>query len=254
MSATNTTTNYNLPIFIGTDKPAWLVDFNGAMNAIDAQMKTNADAIATKSPILTFSDTTNIDFTVTSNVVTADLSTAAAGTLSRALLTPAVAPISDQIPYVDTSNTQQMLQIGTGLEISSGSLNAIDLNLSSITNFTSTAQFRTISGSYSSMTVSLTTALNSSGTVGKCYGYIQGLASTAGTVSLYTGKYVSNASATAYDIAPAGFNNGMAMCTVHIEANGEIVFQYYQNSGGNTTTAYFLPCVYFFEDFGDVPI
>lgn len=39
MSATNSTTNYALPIFIGTDKPAWLVDWNGAMTAIDAAIK-----------------------------------------------------------------------------------------------------------------------------------------------------------------------------------------------------------------------
>lgn len=39
MSATNSTTNYALPIFIGTDKPAWLVDWNGAMTAIDTAIK-----------------------------------------------------------------------------------------------------------------------------------------------------------------------------------------------------------------------
>lgn len=36
MSATNSTANINLPLFIGTDKPTWLTDWNGAMNAIDA--------------------------------------------------------------------------------------------------------------------------------------------------------------------------------------------------------------------------
>ena len=39
MSATNSTTNYAFPIFIGTDKPAWLVDWNSAMTAIDAAIK-----------------------------------------------------------------------------------------------------------------------------------------------------------------------------------------------------------------------
>ena len=40
MSATNHTTNYEFPIFIGTDKPAWLVDWNGAMTAIDTAIHT----------------------------------------------------------------------------------------------------------------------------------------------------------------------------------------------------------------------
>ena len=47
MSATNHTANYNLPQFIGSDKPAWLVDFNGAMADIDSAIyaaKSQADA------------------------------------------------------------------------------------------------------------------------------------------------------------------------------------------------------------------
>lgn len=44
MSSTNHTTNYNLPQFVGTDKPAWLGDVNPAFAAIDTQMKANADA------------------------------------------------------------------------------------------------------------------------------------------------------------------------------------------------------------------
>lgn len=40
MSATNSTPTIGLPLFIGTDKPAWLVDFNGAMNTIDGAIAT----------------------------------------------------------------------------------------------------------------------------------------------------------------------------------------------------------------------
>ena len=49
MSSTNKTTNYNLPQFIGTDKPSWLGDVNQAMSIIDSQMKTNADNITSAS-------------------------------------------------------------------------------------------------------------------------------------------------------------------------------------------------------------
>lgn len=42
MSSTNHTTNYNLPQFVGSDKPAWLGDINPAMSAIDSAMHTNA--------------------------------------------------------------------------------------------------------------------------------------------------------------------------------------------------------------------
>lgn len=40
MSATNETTNYKLPLFIGNDLPTWLGDFNGAMNKIDSGITT----------------------------------------------------------------------------------------------------------------------------------------------------------------------------------------------------------------------
>lgn len=55
MSHTNSTTNYSLPQFVTTDKPAWLTDVNNAYAAIDtgmhnAQTKANtADSNATQA-------------------------------------------------------------------------------------------------------------------------------------------------------------------------------------------------------------
>lgn len=46
MTATNHTENYNLSQFVGTDHPTWLGDYNGDMEKIDAQLKQNADDIA----------------------------------------------------------------------------------------------------------------------------------------------------------------------------------------------------------------
>ena len=44
MSHTNSTTNFGLPQFITTDKPAWLTDVNVAYSAIDTAMKNNQTA------------------------------------------------------------------------------------------------------------------------------------------------------------------------------------------------------------------
>lgn len=44
MAHTNSTTNYNLPQFLPTDKPAWLVDVNPAYAAIDTAIKNASDA------------------------------------------------------------------------------------------------------------------------------------------------------------------------------------------------------------------
>lgn len=44
MGATNHTSNYDLPQWIGTDKPTFLGDMNDAFLKIDTQMKANADS------------------------------------------------------------------------------------------------------------------------------------------------------------------------------------------------------------------
>lgn len=46
MTATNHTENYNLSQFAGSDRPTYLGDYNGDMAKIDAQLKRNADDIA----------------------------------------------------------------------------------------------------------------------------------------------------------------------------------------------------------------
>lgn len=46
MTATNHTKHYNLSQFTGTDRPTWIGDYNSDMSKIDAQLKQNADDIA----------------------------------------------------------------------------------------------------------------------------------------------------------------------------------------------------------------
>lgn len=53
MTATNKTENYKLSQFVGTDRPTWLGDYNGDMSKIDAQLKRNADDIASAAGGLT---------------------------------------------------------------------------------------------------------------------------------------------------------------------------------------------------------
>ena len=53
MTATNKTANYDLSQFVGTDHPTWLGDYNSDMKKIDAQLKQNADAIASAAGGLT---------------------------------------------------------------------------------------------------------------------------------------------------------------------------------------------------------
>ena len=210
MSATNHTTNYNLPVFVGSDKPAWLVDFNGAMNAIDAAIKDVSDAAAAKSPALHWNDSTNIDFTTEARLdgsidVTADLSQAASGALGRAILKPASAPAAPVIPSVDDNNAQVNLGIGAGLTIDNGDLRAVDLNLSN-----NEALTLSISGGASMAGNSeVRAALNDEGSIGKIYGYLSLNGLQIGNDYIINTNLRVAATGEAYDIYPAGLQTNL---------------------------------------------
>lgn len=56
MSHTNSTANYNLPQFVGTDTPGWLTDVNGAMADIDAAIYARQQGVATNANNITSLD------------------------------------------------------------------------------------------------------------------------------------------------------------------------------------------------------
>lgn len=250
MSATNTTTHYNLPIFIETDKPAWLVDFNGAMNAIDNALYANAQAIAGKENALTFSDGATIDFTRDDNTVTAELSAGAAGDLTRAVKKPASAPTSDILFGEDANGDQLNLTIGAGLAIDGGAIKAVDLNL----NDTGECAV-TVPGTITNRGTVINYAFNQDHSIGKLYGYCSLSGMTAGQYYniTVTSPRVKPTGA-AFTIASAGIglfgsNNEHHTQSFQIDANGNITFRVYAYAA--TCVIYFLPCLYFFSDFGD---
>lgn len=249
MSATNTTTNYNLPIFIGSDKPAWLVDFNGAMNAIDAQMKANADAIAGKSPILTFNDTTEIDFTVASNVITANLASGVSDKVGRALVTPIAAPAAEQIVAINTSGTQDVIEIGSGLFNDSGTLKAVDLNLTD----TGTGSF-TLPSNINLNSGNLNYALNTDKSIGKIYGNFTLGGTGTGLLNFDTGIVVATPDAeytiSTTGIVVSGSVTGVGNISFVVHTNGHVYITVYKPTSSSVFVLAF-PCLYFFKDFGD---
>lgn len=261
MSATNTTTNYNLPIFIGSDKPAWLVDFNGAMNAIDAQMKTNADAIATKSPILTFNDTTEIDFTKTGDVITASLASGVSDKVGRALVKPISAPAADQIVGIDTNGDQAAFDIGSGLFNDSGTLKAVDLNLTATQIKLTDIVVETTGFSLTTNTGNMAVAKNADGTIGKIYGRLRVTNSTSSNSACVLRLPVKVAAIdSAIAISPAGLSQvttatsggPISLTTVvNIATDGTIKLSA-TIFANKTMDIYFFPSLYFFKDFGDV--
>lgn len=70
MAASQSTTNYQLPIYTATDKPKYLTDFNGAMTKIDTQLKTIDDKTADGTEALETAEQANT--TATQAKTTAD--------------------------------------------------------------------------------------------------------------------------------------------------------------------------------------
>lgn len=89
MSHTNSTTNYSLPQFVTTDKPAWLTDINGAFSAIDTGMN-NAQTKAN---------------TADTNASQALLDASAAGTAASTADTKAAGAIASIANAFDTTST-----------------------------------------------------------------------------------------------------------------------------------------------------
>ena len=246
MSHSNSTPNYNLPQFVGTDKPTWLNDVNGAMSAIDAQMKLNADS-------------------ATSAGTSATTANNAIGTLASLETTAK----TDLVSAVNEVNTT----VGTVSGVaSSASATATQANnkataLESAFNMT---QFGSISGTDITATNvtkgwgSLKYATNADGSVGKLYGflgvYVQNNASTDGKLVFSTpfrptSDIVINSACVGIEvgIANVATDSITSNFNVTFKTNGNVELEIGTHWYNRKFSFYFPPCLYFMKDFGDTP-
>lgn len=158
MSHTNSTTNYSLPQFLGTDKPAWLGDINPAFSTIDGAIKTASDNASSASTAST-ANTTAIG----------DLSTLT--TTSKTNLVGATNEVNTNLGTVAT-------QVGTN----TGDIGNIKNDLTSV-HSDITKLYSTLNLSYySTATISGTNitadtlhlAQNADGSLFKLYGIVTG--------------------------------------------------------------------------------
>ena len=160
MSATNQTTNYELPLFIGTDKPSWLGDFNGAMNKIDTSIKGNKDEIdslktrmtATETVANTASSTASTALTNANNAQTsannAQTTADTANTAAAAAQSTANTALSNATTAQSTADTagataQSAL---TTANLATGEIDKLNLvNFDTFANTDMTANYGTVS-------------------------------------------------------------------------------------------------------------
>lgn len=113
MSATNKTLNYELPIFIDTDKPSWLGDWNGAMTKIDNSMKT-VDGVAESGVTMANEALTTAEGAVTTanNALTASGEAKTEATAAKTLANNAYtlagdAQVNSNIAIADSTKNKQ---------------------------------------------------------------------------------------------------------------------------------------------------
>lgn len=116
MSATNKTLNYELPIFIDTDKPSWLGDWNGAMTKIDNSVKS-VDGVAESGVTIANEALTTAEGAVTTanNALTASGEAKTEATAAKTLANNAYtlagdAQVNSNIAIADSTKNKQNIQ------------------------------------------------------------------------------------------------------------------------------------------------
>ena len=254
MSSTNHTTNYELPQFVGSDKPAWLGDINPAMNAIDTAMHANATTAAQG-----VSDAATAQARADSAYTKAGDAETAAGTAQTTANTA-----------IANSNTN------------AGKIATLEaaLNFNSINHISELPSAST--GGWA-RGCDLTVAQNSDGSMFKFYGIYQPFNNTSGGVvvnrpqvtgltgvyGIATGLYLNDAPTEAYVVSAAGlyfsaanasyiWNSNTWTSSFAVGTDGQIYIsanpQASETIAGNQMKCYqFYSSIYLNKNFGDTP-
>ena len=259
MSSTNKTTNYDLSQYIGSDKPTYLSDYNGDMYKIDAQMKVNADNIATAISSASTATSTANSAVSTANSASSD----AASALSTANSASTTAGNAQ-------STANSALSTATAAQTTANSANskaeaiASKLNLTSFETIAYTSFTKTGGGTLLGGTVY--TAANGDGSIAKIYGqYDVKTNNASGTVTIPTQLRPKDSNGAPTDLTVNGVvirsitsgstvvNNAMLSAT--IRSNGNVEIDYTAASGSdNNCRIMIMASVLFLTPFDDQPI
>lgn len=233
MSSTNKTTNYELSQFLGTDKPAWLTDYNTDMSKIDAGIHS-AQSTATGADGKADANATAIG--TLANLTTTD-KTSAVGAINEINTTATTA-----------QNTANSASTGVNTIATKLTLNQVKENLTVTTNL----------GNVTLNDVKV--VHNTDASIAKVYGTINienvsGATANVNVTISGTGLYPSQ-----------NINiNGCAMVTLvnSSSAFNSVLLPYTINTDGTITltqprytdtsiiSIQFIACLIFVEDFGD---
>lgn len=263
-ASTNKTANYELPQFVGTDKPTWLGDFNSAMADIDAGMHENASDISSMA----------------SDVQTAT-STASQASQNVASLTSTVNTLSSTVSSVQTTANNASQTASSALNTANTANGKADTNASDITSLKSrttvvendlnefnidtftkiTKENTTVNNVNSDYLVSdLVLATNSHNkSIFKLYGTIlgkltnwqqQGYISFNSSLRPETDITINGAGVCGYELNSSVVALGLASITIKTNGEVRIILPVYGQK--NSTRIILTANLYFVKDFGDI--
>lgn len=149
-SHTNSTTNYEFPQFVGTDKPAWLTDVNGFASAADTAIKAAKDRA---DSAYTLAGTAEGKADLAQGDATSALNSA--GTANTNIGTMANLETTDKTSLVNAINENKR--------------NIDNFNL---TTYETASNVATTDGTIDTPSINLKTAKNSDGSLAKIYGTV----------------------------------------------------------------------------------
>lgn len=246
MAYSNHTTNYELPQYVGTDKPSYLNDFNYAMSTIDGQMKTNANGVQSAQSTANGVDTKVGALT--------DLTTT-----SKTSIVSAINEVKGESSGVgnltNLTTTNKSSCVGAINEVNA---NVKNFNLSHYTKFTDTSVLTKTNCTVSD--VNLTLATNNDDSIFKFYGSVSFTATGSGGVAVDIVVPTNISGVTEeYEIYPMGFvakgnpsnNNGAPYCNAFVQTDGKIRLHYWAGSNRDAITLFPIPFIIFNKNFGD---
>ena len=228
MGYTNSTTNYHLPQFIGTDKPSWLGDVNSAMNAIDTQMKVNADDIDSLESRMTATETVaNSASTAATNAGTAATSAQSTADSAATAASNAASAASNAQTTANAAQTAASTADGKAVSAQSTATNALTKANAN------EAQGGVGTGNYTgagTQTLSFASSLRPTSSF---------------TINCAGLAVLRNTQGEEYTTA----------CSLTIGTDGTITTNTINIFADTLTVNYsFWPCLYWVKDFGDTPI
>ena len=257
---TNETENYDLPQFVGTDKPTWLGDFNTAMSTIDTAVGANATAITSLGTRVTSAEgiatqASSDVSTLTSTVNTLSGNVTSATTTANNAQSTATSALNTANTADGKADTNATAISGLDTRVTTCESNIANFNLSTF----NTASVTRSTGTYTLNNQSLSYALNSDGSLAKIYGQVTATGISANGVAIMSTPLRPESDITILGGAISiEYKSGGALDTIKItdytiKTNGNVEITIGAPTGGTQRTLFINSLIYV-KDFGDTPV